>query len=93
MKIALVHNHFDVEHLETVKNEMLKLGAPKIKAVWMEVYDCYAALEGCHRIRGAKELGLTIEIEEVEYSNEIAFDDFTVSQIADDCFNSEMVEF
>jgi hypothetical protein len=70
MKVALVHDHYDAAHLEAVKAEMATMGAPVIKAVYMECYDLYAALEGCHRIRAAKELGLVPIIDEVEYSDD-----------------------
>lgn len=96
MKIALVHNHYDEAHLAAVIEEMKTLGAPTIKAVWMECYDHFAALEGCHRIRAAKALGLVPEIEEVEYSDELVEgmqDDFTVEQIADSSRESEVIEF
>ncbi len=102
MLIALTHNHFDESHLEEVKKEMIKLGAPTIKAVWMEVFGHWAAMEGCHRIRAAKELGLTPIIEEVEYSEEttlevLGCDDsgegYTVSYIADTSYSSNVFEF
>ena len=72
MRIALVHIHYDEDHLAQVIEEMKQLGAPKIHAVWMDCYGHWAALEGCHRIRAAKALGLTPEIIEVEYSDEMA---------------------
>jgi hypothetical protein len=92
MEIALVNNHYDKEHLEAVKKEMLILGAPKIHAVWMECYDLWAALEGCHRIRAAKSLGLIPEIIEVEYSENLCStipgydgdEDYTISSAVDD---------
>lgn len=102
MKIALVHTHFDAAHLERVKAEMLNLGAPVIKAVWMECYGVWAALEGCHRIRAALALGLTPEIEEIEYSDEITLaelgcddsgEDYTVAAIADDAHAAIILEF
>jgi hypothetical protein len=101
MKIALVHNHFSPEHLAEVIEQMKTLGAPKIHAVWMECYDHYAALEGCHRIRAAKELGLTPEIIEVDYSDEMAStilgydgdEDYPISEICDDSYKSTIVEF
>ena len=65
MHIQLFHNHFEAEHLESVKKEMLVLGAPKIKAVYDDLNDVYIAAEGCHRIRAAKELGLEPEIIEI----------------------------
>jgi hypothetical protein len=96
MTIALVHKHYDDAHLEEVKAEMANLGAPVIKAVWMECYGLYAALEGCHRIRAAKDLGLTPIIDEVEYSNELADGmdgEWTVSEIADDAYKAVKIEF
>lgn len=101
MKIALLHGHYNEQHLEDVKKEMLTLGAPKIHAVWMECYDMYAALEGCHRIRAAKELGLTPVIIDVEYSDEMCStidgydgeEDYMISEICDDCYKSTVIEF
>lgn len=96
MKIALVHKHYDEKHLEEVKQEMTILGAPKIKAVWMEVYGVYAAIEGCHRIRAAKALGLVPELEIVEYSDNLVDGmdgEWTVSQIADDAYKADIIEF
>jgi uncharacterized ParB-like nuclease family protein len=96
MNIALVHSHYDADHLEAVKAEMVTLGAPVIKAVYMECYDLYAALEGCHRIRAAQELGLTPVIKEVEYSNDLVDGmdgDWTISEIADNCHKSTIISF
>ena len=99
MQIALVHPHFDATHLESVKSEMMILGAPTIKAVWMECYGMFAALEGCHRIRAAAELGLIPEIEEIEYSDEINVADlgldgeFVISSVADDAYNAVIINF
>lgn len=102
MQIALIHDHFDERHLEAVKAEMRILGAPTIKAVWMECWGVWAALEGCHRIRAAAELGLIPEIDEIEYSVEITTDDvglseafggdiWTVAEIADDACNKTII--
>ena len=102
MKIILPHDHYDVEHLETVKAEMQDLGAPTIKAVWMEVYDAWVALEGCHRIRAAAELGLTPEIDEIEWGDTITTDDvvpgsfadtWTIEQICDDAHRNTIMDF
>ena len=96
MQIALVHEHFDQAHLEKVKAEMLVLGAPVIRAVWMEVYGVWAALEGCHRIRSAAELGLVPVIEEVEYSDEtvtLGDDEWMISLICDQACRAHIVEF
>lgn len=58
MKISLYHNHYNEQHLEEVKQEMIKLGAPSIRAIWSECYGMWMAVEGCHRLRAAKELGI-----------------------------------
>lgn len=63
--IVLLHNHYDQEHLEEVKKEMLKRGAPKIRAIWNEAQGVWMAVEGCHRLRAAKDLGLTPIIKDV----------------------------
>ena len=65
-KIALLHNHFDQDHLNQVVEEMKKLGAPTIR-----VYDCgfdniYQALEGCHRLRACEILNLTPVLEFID---------------------------
>lgn len=97
MKIALLHKHYDANHLATVTAEMQTLGAPKIKAVWMPNWDMWVALEGCHRLRAAHALGLTPEIEEVEYSDEmIAMDngeEMAISAICDDAYRSLVLTF
>lgn len=67
MKIALVHMEYRYDHLQKVKAEMQELGAPEIRAIWVTEKGMWAALEGCHRTRAARELGLTPTIKEVEY--------------------------
>lgn len=59
MEIALLHKHYNEAHLETVKGEMMKLGAPKIRAIWSEAYAMWMAVEGCHRLRAAEALGIS----------------------------------
>lgn len=102
MQVALIHKHFDATHLEAVKAEMASLGAPTIKAVWMECWGIWAALEGCHRLRAAHALGLVPEIEEVEYSDEkgqadvgIADSDdcYTIAEIADAACRAKIIDF
>lgn len=100
MRIALIHNHFDQEHLNKVAEEMQTLGAPEIHAVWHPLYEHWVALEGCHRIRAAEKLGLTPEIIEVEYSDEMLSsiiepdqDDYQISEICDDSHNAVIIEF
>jgi hypothetical protein len=102
MRVALMHKHYDEEKLKRVIEEMKVLGAPKIKAVWMEVYGCWAALEGCHRLRAAKVLGFTPEIEEIDYDEDVTLESIgcdcpdesvTVAYIADGAFDAEVIEF
>jgi len=101
MTIALVHDSYDQKHLDEVKAEMVNLGAPVIKAVWMECFDMYAALEGCHRIRAAKELGLEPIIDEVAYSDNMAStissydgdEDYPISEICDYANRSTIIVF
>ena len=65
MDVILYHKHYNQEHLNAVKAQMETLGAPTIKAIWSEMYGAWMAVEGCHRLRAAAELGLTPEIEDV----------------------------
>ncbi len=101
MYILLVHDSFDPAHLETVKAEMLVMGAPTIKAVKLDD-NLYAALEGCHRLRAAHALGLTPEIEEIEYSEEVTTEDlgldfggdvWTVAALADSARQQQGLTF
>lgn len=101
MKIALPHKHNWDSHTDKVKQEMLTLGTPTIKAVWMECYNMFVALEGCNRLKAAKELGIDPIIEEVKYSDlstDIVVpgsfqDDFLVSDICDRAHKNEVIEF
>lgn len=99
MKIALIHEHYNTEHLSAVKAEMLVMGAPVIRAVWMECYGVWAALEGCHRIRAAAALGLIPVIDEVEYSDDVVGgddmggDEWMISAICDQAYCAHIVEF
>ena len=58
-KIALLHNHFDTDHLDAVVADMKTLGAPTIRVLDLG-FDClYQALEGSHRLRACEILGVT----------------------------------
>lgn len=99
MNIALLHDHYDADHLIAVSDYMRVHGAPTIKAVWMECYQCWAALEGCHRIRAASALGLPIVIDEIGYSDDtlssvgITVDqDYAISEIADEANSKTMID-
>jgi hypothetical protein len=65
MDVILYHKHYDKDHLNAVKAEMETLGTPTIKAIWNEVHSAWMAIEGCHRLRAAAELGITPNIEDV----------------------------
>jgi hypothetical protein len=58
--LRLVHATSD-EKVETVKAEMLVLGPPKIRVV--DCGDCYMAIEGCHRLMAAAELGIVPDLQ------------------------------
>jgi hypothetical protein len=100
MNIILPHAHFDESHLAQVKNEMLRLGAPTVKAI-----DCgefLVSLEGSHRLRAAYDLGLTPVIDEVEYSETVMTDDvvpgsfdnnWSLADIVADAHRSIMLTF
>ncbi|MEO0035370.1 MAG: hypothetical protein RLZZ501_1393 [Pseudomonadota bacterium] len=100
--IILPHNHFDADHLAAVTIEMQGLGAPAIKAVWMECHGAWVALEGAHRLRAAHALGLTPEIEEIEWSDTVTTDEvapgsyddtWTIEQICDDAHTRIALKF
>lgn len=99
MRIALVHDHYDAAHLVAVKSAMQALGAPTIHAVWMECWGVWAALEGCHRLRAAYDLGLVPQIEAVAYCEtttlaDLGLDgDYTVADIADDAYRATILAF
>jgi hypothetical protein len=78
MIVNLLHAHFASDHLEAVKAEMEKRGAPVIRA--LDVAGDIYAFEGCHRLRAAEALGLPVVLEMVDYDgtvdlNTLDFDD------------------
>ena len=75
MKVSPVHAEYRLSHLEKVKEEMLVLGPPKIRAVWCEDRGVWAALEGCHRLHAALELGLEPIIVPVDYEPGMTWSD------------------
>ena len=60
MNIILKHNHFDGCKLAQIIEEMKIMGAPTIKVYQTEnEYDEeFQAIEGCHRLRACKILGI-----------------------------------
>lgn len=103
MRITLYHKHYDNQHLEAVKAEMQKLGTPTIRCIWNETYELWMAVEGCHRIRAAKALGITPVIQDITNDEMITIqidgDDVEVSveklaeELSDDVWKAEIVEF
>ncbi len=106
MNIALVHDDYDTAHLAEVKADMATMGAPVIRAIWMDDYDMWAALEGCHRIRAAKELGFVPVIDPVDYDAVCDMDltdpslgldldnpGSTVGWLVDDCHRRAIIAF
>ena len=65
-------NETDANKMSDVVMVMRELGAPTIKAYWDG--EKHIALEGSHRIAAAVELGLDIDIDEVELDDEMAHD-------------------
>lgn len=55
----------DTDHYRKVLEDMRRLGAPTIRAVFIFGIGL-VALEGCHRLAAAEELGLVPEIEILE---------------------------
>ena len=89
----LVINECDEEKLAEVKAEMLKRGAPKVKAVWVECQNLWFALDGSHRIRAAKELGITPEIDEIGYEDKRSFEALGLDCDMDIDTVAELVDF
>lgn len=75
MDIILYHNHYDIQHLNAVAAQMQTLGAPAIRAIWSDVYGAWMAVEGCHRVRAAKALGLTPTIIDVSNDETVTVQD------------------
>lgn len=90
MTIILLHKHFDRDHLAEVTDKMRALGAPSIKAIWDKAEGMWRALEGCHRIRAARELGLTPKMVDVGsydddgYIDRAALEGVTINSLTDD---------
>jgi hypothetical protein len=67
----------------------------------MECWDMWVALEGCHRLRAAEVLGLTPEIDEIEYAEDVMTSDLgldyqdetTISEIVDGAYARHIITF
>lgn len=73
--IYLIHAP-DPSKLETVKAEMQVRGAPTIRVV--DCGDHYMALEGCHRLCAAAELGLVPDLVVLEQDEMVAADSLDI---------------
>ena len=97
MTIVLLHRDYDVDHLSEVIAEMKEKGAPVIRAYHDDADDVYFAVEGCHRIRAAKKLGLTPTIQELEwdkeYQNPDTDDILTANQLLSNYNYTEVIDF
>lgn len=66
MKLVLLHNHYDQNHLNSVIEEMKVLGAPTIRCYDLGFDGLVQAIEGCHRLRACEVLGITPELDFVD---------------------------
>lgn len=73
MNIALYHSYYNNKHLSDVQTEMTKRGAPVIRAIWSECYGMWLAIEGCHRLRAAQNLGLMPIIKDVSSQKTVTY--------------------
>lgn len=83
-------NPVDQEHLEQVIADMQAMGAPVIRAVWIELYGMWAAIEGSHRLAAAQELGLAPEIIPVPTDTDDDLD-VRIDSLADDYQDNDTV--
>jgi hypothetical protein len=60
------------EKVETVKAEMRNLGAPHIRVV--DCHDHYMAIEGCHRLMAASNLGIAPRLIVLNRENKVEVD-------------------
>ena len=103
MQIALYHKHYNEQYLEAVKSEMQTLGTPVIRCIWSEVYEMWMAVEGCHRLRAAKALGVMPVIQDIttdatatiQRDEEDTVVDVTqlAAELTDDVWKAEIIEF
>lgn len=99
-KIITLHACND-NQLNQVIDEMRTLGAPVIRAVWVECHDAWVALEGTHRLHAAQRLGLTPIIDEVEYSDDVTtadlgldwYEPMTIAEVCDEAWRRDVLEF
>lgn len=79
MKITLLHDSFDSDHLDLVIEEMKVSGRPTIKVYEIEE-GWYQAIEGCHRLRAAEILNIKPKLEVLEQDQPFIVDDCAIVQ-------------
>lgn len=77
--LYLIHA-VDPSKLASVKAEMLTLGAPVVRVV--DCGDHYMALEGCHRLTAAAELGIAPVLTVLGQDDMVKADSLQIDQIA-----------
>ena len=80
----------NTEKYAEIKAYMEEAGAPTLRAVWMDCFGAWVALEGSHRLNAAAELGFVPEIEEMDYDDGIKVRDIT--DIDMDCSIAEFCD-
>lgn len=89
MTIILLHKHYDEAQLQAVTDQMRRLGAPQIKAIYDHSNSMWIALEGCHRLRAAHALGITPQLIDVGIYDDDGFidreamDGLTINSLTD----------
>lgn len=76
--IYLIHGT-DPDHLEDVKAEMRRLGAPTIRVV--DCGDHYFAIEGAHRLVAAAELGIVPHLVVLGQDDIVAADSLDINDL------------
>lgn len=74
ISIVLYHDHYNKDHLEQVKREMLELGAPIINCFYDNTNGLWFAVEGCHRLRAAYEMGITPIISDISDDETLTYE-------------------
>lgn len=100
MDIRVVHAHYRQDHLDRVVAQMRDMGAPVIRAAWDPTNEHWVAVEGCHRVRAAKVLGLIPTIVEIpaDDTRVSAIDtgsdcDMTVAELVSDVSGTAVIGF
>ena len=89
--IVLTHNSYNQSHLEMVKAEMINRGTPTIRGFYNESNGVWLAVEGCHRLRAAYQLGLTPIMRDISNQKTLTYqeDGETIKVRLNDAFCSD----